>query len=92
MGEDADLRVEFLEAGGDERRRARMQPVLGADAPLRLAVNRLGEKGKWDLDELKVELEELILAENLTYARSAREFEAYAADASEFDDHNCEIA
>jgi DNA modification methylase len=30
---------------------------------LRLAVNRLGEKGKWDLDELKIEFEELILAE-----------------------------
>jgi DNA modification methylase len=28
---------------------------------LRLAVNRLGEKGQWDLDELKVEFEELIL-------------------------------
>src|SRR5208283_521596 len=30
---------------------------------LGLAVNRLGEKGRWDLDELKVEFEELILAE-----------------------------
>jgi hypothetical protein len=28
---------------------------------LRLAVNRLSEKGEWDLDELKVEFEELIL-------------------------------
>jgi DNA modification methylase len=28
---------------------------------LRLAVNRLGEKGQWDLDELKVEFEELII-------------------------------
>ena len=28
---------------------------------LRLALNRLGEKGSWDLDELKVEIEELIL-------------------------------
>jgi hypothetical protein len=28
---------------------------------LRLAVNRLGEKGQWDLDELKVEFEELIV-------------------------------
>ena len=28
---------------------------------LRLAVNRLGEKGQWDLDELKIEFEELIL-------------------------------
>jgi ParB-like nuclease domain len=30
---------------------------------LRLAVNRLGEKGEWDLTELKIEFEELILAE-----------------------------
>jgi DNA modification methylase len=30
---------------------------------LRLAVNRLGEKGQWDLDELKIEFEELILAD-----------------------------
>ena len=29
---------------------------------LRLAVNRLGEKGEWDLPELKIEFEELILA------------------------------
>lgn len=30
---------------------------------LRLAVNRLGEKGRWDLDELKIEFQELILTE-----------------------------
>ena len=30
---------------------------------LRLAVNRLGEKGEWDLDELKIEFQELILAD-----------------------------
>ena len=30
---------------------------------LRLAVNRLAEKGQWDLDALKVELEELILTD-----------------------------
>ena len=30
---------------------------------LRLAVNRLGEKGQWDLEELKIEFEELILTE-----------------------------
>jgi DNA modification methylase len=30
---------------------------------LRLAVNRLGEKGQWDLDELKIEFEELILTD-----------------------------
>jgi len=30
---------------------------------LRLAVNRLGEKGEWDFDELKLEFEELILAD-----------------------------
>ncbi len=30
---------------------------------LRLALNRLGEKGRWDLDELKIEFEELILEE-----------------------------
>lgn len=28
---------------------------------LRLAINRLGEKGQWDLDELKIEFEELVL-------------------------------
>ena len=28
---------------------------------LRLAVNRLGEKGQWNLDALKIELEELIV-------------------------------
>jgi ParB-like chromosome segregation protein Spo0J len=30
---------------------------------LRLAANRLGEKGEWNLDELKVEFEELVLAD-----------------------------
>jgi ParB-like nuclease domain len=30
---------------------------------LRLAVNRLGEKGEWNLDELEIEFEELILAD-----------------------------
>jgi hypothetical protein len=30
---------------------------------LRLAVNRLAEKGQWDLDAVKVELEELILTD-----------------------------
>ena len=30
---------------------------------LRLAVNRLAEKGEWDLDELKIEFEELILSD-----------------------------
>jgi DNA modification methylase len=30
---------------------------------LRLAVNRLGEKGEWSLDELKIEFEDLILAD-----------------------------
>ena len=30
---------------------------------LRLAVNRLAEKGEWDLNELKIEFEELILEE-----------------------------
>ena len=30
---------------------------------LRLAVNRLGEKGRWDLDALKIEFEELIVAD-----------------------------
>ena len=30
---------------------------------LRLALNRLGEKGQWDLAELKIEFEELILTE-----------------------------
>jgi DNA modification methylase len=30
---------------------------------LRLAVNRLGEKGRWNLDELKIEFEELILTD-----------------------------
>jgi len=30
---------------------------------LRLAMNRLGEKGEWNLDELKIEFEELILSD-----------------------------
>jgi ParB-like chromosome segregation protein Spo0J len=30
---------------------------------LRLAVNRLGEKGSWDIAELEVEFKELIIAE-----------------------------
>ena len=30
---------------------------------LRLAVNRLAEKGQWNLDQLKIELEELILTD-----------------------------
>ena len=30
---------------------------------LRLAVNRLAEKGEWDLDTLKLEFEELILVD-----------------------------
>ena len=30
---------------------------------LRLAVNRLGEKGEWNLDELKIEFQELILSD-----------------------------
>ena len=30
---------------------------------LRLAINRLGEKGQWDLEELKIEFEELILVD-----------------------------
>ena len=30
---------------------------------LRLAVNRLGERGDWDLDELRIEMNELIIAE-----------------------------
>src|SRR5208337_4693548 len=30
---------------------------------LRLAVNRLGENGEWNLDELKIEFEELIVAD-----------------------------
>jgi ParB-like nuclease domain len=30
---------------------------------LRVAVGRLGEKGQWDLEELKIELQELILAD-----------------------------
>jgi hypothetical protein len=30
---------------------------------LRLAINRLGEKGEWNLDELKIEFEDLILAD-----------------------------
>ena len=30
---------------------------------LRLAVNRLGENGQWDLGELKIEFEELIFTD-----------------------------
>jgi DNA modification methylase len=38
---------------------------LGPDEQrvLRLAVNRLGEKGQWDLDALKIEFEELIVTD-----------------------------
>jgi hypothetical protein len=32
---------------------------------LRLAINRLGETGDWSLEALKIELEELILADAL---------------------------
>jgi DNA modification methylase len=35
----------------------------GEQRTLRLAINRLGEKGQWNLDELKIEFEELILAD-----------------------------
>ena len=47
---------------------------------LRLAANRLGEKGEWDLDELKIEFQELILVdapiESLAspWTRSTRSF------------------
>jgi DNA modification methylase len=36
---------------------------LGLGRVLRLAANRLGEKGEWNLDELKIEFEELIFAD-----------------------------
>jgi DNA methylase/ParB-like nuclease family protein len=45
-------------------------PCIRADYPtvserrlLRIALNRLSEKGSWDFDELKIELEELVLEE-----------------------------
>jgi DNA modification methylase len=42
----------------------RIDHLSGAEQQvLRLAANRLGEKGQWDLDNLKIEFEELILAE-----------------------------
>jgi len=49
LGRAPCIRIEYLSA---EKQRV-----------LRLAVNRLGEKGEWNLDELKIEFEELILAE-----------------------------
>ena len=39
---------------------------------LRLAVNRLGEKGQWNLEELKIEFEELILADAPIEIRASR--------------------
>ena len=49
LGEAPCVRIDHL---SDEEQRL-----------LRLAVNRLGEKGEWNLDELRIEFEELILAD-----------------------------
>ena len=55
---------------GGSAARPRPRPVRADRAPerdraarLRLAVGRLGEKGEWNLDELKIEFEELIVAD-----------------------------
>jgi hypothetical protein len=48
--------------GSDQIPCIRIQHLSKADLRiLRLAMNRLGEKGQWNLDELKVELEELVV-------------------------------
>jgi ParB-like chromosome segregation protein Spo0J len=39
---------------------------------LRLAVNRLAEKGQWDLDALKIEFEELIVIDAPIESRVSR--------------------
>ena len=63
---DGEVRFEAAQALGPHRvALCADRSHLGEDEQrvLRLAVNRLGEKGEWNLDELKIEFEELILAD-----------------------------
>ena len=62
--------------------RADRAPEPDEQRVLRLAVNRLAEKGEWNLDELKIEFEELILSDapieisGFSPARSTMSFSA----------------
>lgn len=62
---DGEVRLEAAKLLGLDRAPCVRVDHLSEDEQrvLRLAVNRLGEKGQWDLEELKIEFEELILAE-----------------------------
>ena len=62
---DGEVRLEAAKLLGLDRAPCVRIDHLSEDEQrlLRLAVNRLGEKGQWDLDELKIEFEELILAD-----------------------------
>jgi DNA modification methylase len=62
---DGEVRVEAAKLLGlSNIPCVRIDHLSGAEQQvLRLAANRLGEKGQWDLDNLKIEFEELILAE-----------------------------
>ncbi len=51
-----DLRRRFL-------REVRLPGVARLQRVLRLAINRMAEKGEWNVDELKLEFEELILTD-----------------------------
>jgi DNA modification methylase len=62
---DGEVRLEAAKLLGLDRAPCVRVDHLSEDEQrvLRLAINRLGEKGQWDLDELKIEFEELILAD-----------------------------
>ncbi len=62
---DGSIRVEAARLLGLDRVPCIRVDHLSEDEErvLRLAVNRLGEKGQWNLDELKLEFEELILSD-----------------------------
>ncbi len=61
---DGEVRLEAAKLLGLDRAPCVRIDHLSEDEQrlLRLAVNRLGEKGQWNLDQLKIEFEELILA------------------------------
>lgn len=62
---DGEARVEAAKLLGLDRAPcARVDHLTESEQrTLRLAVNRLGEKGQWDIDGLKLEFEEVILAD-----------------------------